>query len=114
MAAGGGNSKAWIALLVVGAALIAAGQALSAGEAASEWLISGLLGLGGLLVVFGSCEAMIKAVEGAAARLGTNEFVAGTMAGLASNVPELVMLGFVLAAEPRVGFLGPRTFRRER
>jgi hypothetical protein len=27
------------------------------------------------------------------------------MAGLASNVPELVMLGFVLAAAPRVGFI---------
>jgi hypothetical protein len=37
--------------------------------------------------------------------VGWNPFVAGTMAGLASNIPELVMLGFVLAAAPRVGFI---------
>ncbi len=69
------------------------------------WLRGLALGLGGLAVVFGSCEAMIKSVDGVGARLGWNPFVAGTMAGLASNVPELVMLGFVLAAEPRVGFV---------
>lgn len=69
------------------------------------WLHALALGLGGLAVVFGSCEAMIKSVEGVGRRLGWNSFVAGTMGGLASNVPELVMLGFVLAAAPRVGFI---------
>jgi len=34
-----------------------------------------------------------------------NSFVAGTMAGLSSNIPELVMLAFVLIATPRVGFI---------
>jgi hypothetical protein len=48
---------------------------------------------------------MIRSVEGVGRRVGWNPFVAGTMAGLASNVPELVMLGFVLAAAPRVGFI---------
>lgn len=69
------------------------------------WLHATLLGLGGLLVVFGACESMIKSVDGLARRSNMNEFVAGTMAGLASNIPELVMLGFVLAATPRVGFI---------
>jgi len=103
---GGGDGKGWIGLLVGGGALVGAAMgAEAAGMELGAWILGGLLGLGGLLVVFGSCEAMIKAVEGTAERLEMNEFVAGTMAGLASNVPELVMLGFVLAAEPRVGFI---------
>ncbi|MDF1701030.1 MAG: hypothetical protein P1V36_07720, partial [Planctomycetota bacterium] len=44
-------------------------------------------------------------IEGLGKRLGWNEFVAGTMAGLASNVPEIVMLGFVVKANPRVAFV---------
>jgi hypothetical protein len=74
-------------------------------DAVPTWLHAIALGLGGLAVVFGSCEAMIKSVEGVGRRVGWNPFVAGTMAGLASNIPELVMLGFVLAAAPRVGFI---------
>lgn len=73
--------------------------------AGPTWLVATLNAVGGLSVVFGSVEAMIKGVEGIAARARMNEFVAGTMAGLASNIPELVMLGFVLAAKPRVGFI---------
>ncbi|MCA9793715.1 MAG: hypothetical protein KC910_18010, partial [Candidatus Eremiobacteraeota bacterium] len=42
---------------------------------------------------------------GLARRNNINEFVAGTLAGLASNIPELVMLAFVLAATPQVGFI---------
>jgi hypothetical protein len=103
---GGGDGKTWIGLLVGGGVLVGVAMgAESAGMELGSWLTAGLLGIGGLLVVFGSCEAMIKGVEGAAARLDMNEFVAGTMAGLASNIPELVMLGFVLAAAPRVGFI---------
>ncbi len=106
MAGGGGDGKGWIGFLVGGGALVGGAMgAEAAAVAVPEWAIGALLGLGGLLVVFGSCEAMIKGVEGAAARLDMNEFVAGTMAGLASNVPELVMLGFVIAAAPRVGFI---------
>jgi len=55
--------------------------------------------------VFASSEMMIMAVDGYAKRKKMNSFVAGTMAGLSSNIPELVMLGFVLAATPRVGFI---------
>ena len=80
-------------------------QALEHFEAGPHWLTATLLALGGLAVVFGSCEAMIKCVEGVAQRMRLNKFVAGTMAGLASNIPELVMLGFVIAKEPRVGFI---------
>ena len=34
-----------------------------------------------------------------------NPFVAGAIAGLASNIPEIAMLGFVVAKEPRVAFV---------
>lgn len=64
-----------------------------------------LVAVGGRMVIFGSCESMILCLEGVGRRMGWNSFVAGTMAGLAGNVPEVVMLGFVFAAQPRLGFL---------
>jgi hypothetical protein len=106
--AGGGGGNGWIKKLVGGGAVVGAATLaprLLGEGAVPGWLHALALGLGGLAVVFGSCEAMIKSVEGVGRRLGWNPFVAGTMAGLASNVPELVMLGFVLAAAPRVGFI---------
>lgn len=104
MAGGGGGGKSWIYVLVVGGVLVGAAFGLEHIEAPS-WLHATCLAIGGLAVVFGSCEAMIKCVEGIGERLNWNQFVAGTMAGLASNIPELVMLGFVIAAAPRVGFI---------
>jgi len=106
--AGASEGNGWIKKLVGGGAVVFAATLLPkvlGHEAVPEWAIALALGLGGLAVVFGSCEAMIKSVEGVGRRLGWNPFVAGTMGGLASNVPELVMLGFVLAAAPRVGFI---------
>jgi hypothetical protein len=106
MAAGGGSGgNWWVGVLIAGGIMVGAGVGVHSTHTGPLWLAAALLGVGGLGVVFGSCEAMIKAVEGVAARTGMNEFVAGQMAGLASNLPELVMLGFVLAAEPRVGFI---------
>ena len=106
--AGGGEGNGWIKKLGIGGAVVFAATLapkVLGHEAVPQWALATALGLGGLAVVFGSCEAMIKSVEGIGRRLGWNPFVAGTMGGLASNVPELVMLGFVLAAAPRVGFI---------
>ncbi len=75
-----------------------------AGAGAGAAIIA-LLAIGGLLLIFGACEAMILCVEGIGQKLGWNEFVAGTMAGLASNVPEVIMIAFVVKAEPRVAFV---------
>lgn len=105
MAGGGGGGNAWIYALVGGAILAFIGMGLHSAHMGPGWLSAGLLAIGGLSVVFGSCESMIKSVEGLGKRLGWNEFVAGTMAGLASNVPEIVMLGFVVKANPRVAFV---------
>ncbi len=96
------ESKQWLWLLIGGLLLIAiATFAIDS----HGWLLALLLGFGGLIVVFASSEMMIKAVDGYAKRKKMNSFVAGTMAGLSSNIPELVMLAFVLMATPRVGFI---------
>jgi hypothetical protein len=103
MAGGGGGGTAWIYILVVGVVMTLAANGLHGTGPA--WFVPALLALGGLMVVFGSCEAMILSVEGLGKRLKWNQFVAGTMAGLASNLPEVVMIGFVVAKEPRVAFV---------
>ncbi len=102
---GGSEGTLWIKILIGGFVLEAAALAMEHGGVGPHWLVTTFLAIGGLAVVFGSCEAMIRCVEGIATRLHFNEFVAGTLAGLASNVPELVMLGFVVAKGPRVGFI---------
>lgn len=105
MAGGGGEGSTWIWILVAGIVLCGAGYGLEHAEAGPHWVAIACLAVGGLAVVFGSVEAMIKCVEGVGERLDWNQFVAGTLAGLASNIPEIVMLGFVVAAAPRVAFV---------
>ena len=102
MSAGSHEGKQWLWLLTGGLLLVAVGNFAISDHG---WLKGFLLGVGGLVVVFASSEMMIKAVDGYAKRKKMNSFVAGTMAGLSSNIPELVMLGFVLMATPRVGFI---------
>jgi hypothetical protein len=104
MSGGGGGGTGWIKILIVG--VIVTGIAVGMGHSTGPgWLQPALLAIGGLLVIFGSCESMIVAVEGLGKRLKWNHFVAGTMAGLASNIPEVVMIGFVVAKNPRVAFV---------
>lgn len=110
MSGGGGGGGSWKVVLGVGTALCLAGYALEhfahgAATIGPEWLRPLLLAAGGLSVIFGSCEAMILGVEGLGGRMKWNPFVAGTMAGLASNVPEIIMIAFVVAKEPRVAFV---------
>ncbi len=105
MSAGDTSNKIWLSALIIGSVMIVATMLSGHPSALPGWLHTSLLGLGGLLVVFAACELMILAVDGIGVRLRMNRYVAGTMAGLASNIPEVVMLGFVLAATPRVGFL---------
>ncbi len=96
------GGKQWLWLLLAGLALVAAATFLIPSHG---WLLALVLGVGGLMVVFASSEMMIKAVDGYARRKKMNSFVAGTMAGVSSNIPELVMLAFVLMATPRIGFI---------
>ena len=96
------QGRQWLWLLLLGLLLIGVARFVIDSEG---WLLALMMGVGGLLVVFASSEMMIKAVDGYARRRRMNAFVAGTMAGLSSNIPELVMLAFVLMATPRVGFI---------
>jgi hypothetical protein len=102
---GGGGGSTWVYVLILGFALCGAGYGLEHLEIGPAWLHYGLLAIGGIAVIFGSCESMIHAVDGIGARLGWNQFIAGTFAGLASNIPEIVMLAFVVAAAPRIAFI---------
>lgn len=105
MAGGGGGGTIWVWILVIGALMCGVAYGLEHGEVGPSWLVPTLLAVGGLAVIFGSCESMILSVEGVGKMLKWNRFVAGTMAGLASNIPEVVMLAFVVAKEPRVAFV---------
>jgi hypothetical protein len=105
VAGGGGGGSAWKWILGLGAVLCGVAMGLHAAHAGPGWLVAGLEAVGGLAVIFGSCEAMILSVDGLGRRLKWNGFVAGTMAGLASNIPEIVMLAFVVAKDPRMGFV---------
>lgn len=96
------SSKQWLWLLIIGLILVAIGNFVIHSHG---WLKGIVLGVGGLIVVFASSEMMIHAVDGFAKRKKMNSFVAGTMAGLSSNIPELVMLAFVLMASPTIGFI---------
>jgi hypothetical protein len=96
------QGRQWLWLLLTGLAMVGIATFILP---AHGWFHAIILGLGGLIVVFASSEMMIKAVDGYAKRKKMNSFVAGTMAGLSSNIPELVMLGFVLVATPRIGFI---------
>ena len=96
------HGKQWLWILITGLILVGLGTFVFVEHG---WLKGIILGIGGLMVVFASSEMMIMAVDGYAKRQKMNSFVAGTMAGLSSNIPELVMLAFVLVATPRVGFI---------
>jgi hypothetical protein len=95
----------WTTKLVIGLGLLGAAFGLHFAHLGPGWLIPGLEAIGGLSVVFASCELMILCVEGIAKRLRWNDFVAGSIAGIASNLPEVVMLGFIIASAPRMGFI---------
>lgn len=101
MSGGGTGGSWWIKLLLGGTVCILAAHSIDS----PGWLVATLLAVGGLGVVFAACESLLLGVDGIGRRARWNPFVAGTMGGLASNLPEIVMLGFILAAEPRVGFL---------
>ena len=105
MSGGGGGGTSWIWILVSGLCVCGVASGVQHGQLGPSWLTPALQAVGGLGVVFGSCEAMILSVEGLGKRLSWNAFVAGAIATLASNVPEIIMLGFVVAAEPRVAFV---------
>jgi Ca2+/Na+ antiporter len=61
--------------------------------------------IAGLLLIGGSCEALIYSVEGMSKLLGWNKFVGGTIAAVVSNVPEIALLGFFVIDDPTMAFM---------
>ena len=61
--------------------------------------------VGGLLLIGGSCEALIISVEGGSAILGLSKFVGGTFAAVVSNIPEIALLGFFVVDDPTMAFI---------
>lgn len=61
--------------------------------------------LTGLLLIGGSCEALIYSVEGMSHLFGWNKFVGGTIAAVVSNIPEIALLGFFVLDDPTMAFV---------
>ncbi|MBI4539077.1 MAG: cyclic nucleotide-binding domain-containing protein [Gemmatimonadetes bacterium] len=59
----------------------------------------------GLLLIQGSCEALVIGVERLGARLHWDGFVSGTMGSLLSNLPEFVVIAFLVLVEPFAAFV---------
>lgn len=52
--------------------------------------------LGGILLIAGSCEAFVLSVEGIAHNMHLTDYVAGIYASIASTIPELFVLVFLI------------------
>lgn len=99
--AGGFKMPAWGWVLVVGLALAGTLHFVHV-----EGALGALLEMiGGLLLIGGSCEALIIAVEGGSAILGLSKFVGGTFAAVVSNIPEIALLGFFVVDDPTMAFI---------
>lgn len=103
--AGGSGGTWWKWGLPAGVAVVGAATAAELLGVHAPVLINGLLVGGGLVTIASACELMILAVAGLAGQLRWNVYVAGVIGGIASNIPEVVMLGFVVAADVRVAFV---------
>lgn len=102
---GGGGGTWWKWGLPAGIGIVLAAMAMEHSGSHLPVLRNALLAFGGLLTIAGSCEVMIRAAVGLAGKLRWNEYVAGVIAGLASNLPEIAMLAFVVAADVRIAFV---------
>lgn len=103
--AGGSGGTWWKGGLPAGALIVGGAAGIEHFGMHMPLLVNALLAIGGLLTIAASCALMINAAIGLAGQLRWNEYVAGVIAGLASNVPEVVMLGFLVAEDARIAFV---------
>ncbi|MBI4408567.1 MAG: cyclic nucleotide-binding domain-containing protein [Gemmatimonadetes bacterium] len=61
--------------------------------------------LAGLLLIQGSAEAIIHGVERLGARLRWDGFISGTIGSLLGNLPEFVVIAFLVRVEPLAAFV---------
>ena len=52
--------------------------------------------IGGIMVIAGACEAFVLSVEGIAHNMHLTDYVSGIYASIASTIPELCVLAFLI------------------
>ena len=62
-------------------------------------VFAGLELVGGVLLIAGACEAFVISVEGIAHNFNMTDYVSGIYASLASTIPELMVLIFLIIAQ---------------
>jgi Ca2+/Na+ antiporter len=67
--------------------------------------ISALQLIAGLTLLQGACEALILGVERLGARYRWDSFIAGTIGEIASNLPEFVVIAFLVRVDALMAFL---------
>ena len=102
----------WQKLMLVGFGLwllVAFRDLLGFGEGtgllAGEGLVSVVKLITGLLILQGSCEALVQSVERLGARLRWDGYVAGTVGEILSTLPEFVVIAFIVRTEPLAAFI---------
>lgn len=89
--------KLWQLSYIVGIIIVVS---LIVFEALSIHLPENILAItelaGGILLIAGSCEAFVLSVEGIAHNMKMTDYVAGIYASIASTIPELVLITFLL------------------
>ncbi|MHA2069864.1 MAG: hypothetical protein ACXABY_36330, partial [Candidatus Thorarchaeota archaeon] len=98
----GGNMKRpklWMIAYAIGLSLILMLHILEfIGIHLSHEIVAALEAIGGLIIIAGSCEAFVLAVEGISQNLHMTDYVSGIYASLASTIPELSVLTFLMLA----------------
>lgn len=61
--------------------------------------------IAGFTILQGACEALILGVERLGARFRWDSFIAGTIGEIASNLPEFVVIAFLVLIDPLAAFL---------
>ncbi len=88
---------AWILSYIIGFSIV---LGILIEEALSlhlpQFLVATLELVGGIMLIGGSCEAFVLAVEGISRNLNLTPYVSGIYASLASTIPELSVLTFLM------------------
>ncbi|MGY5862059.1 MAG: hypothetical protein RTU09_06755 [Candidatus Thorarchaeota archaeon] len=92
--------KIWQLSYIIGMVLVLSFMALEAlGIHGIEGIVPWVELFGGVLLIAGSCEAFVLSVEGIAQRYHLTDYVAGIYASIASTIPELSVITFLILAE---------------
>ncbi|MBI3966329.1 MAG: cyclic nucleotide-binding domain-containing protein [Chloroflexi bacterium] len=110
MAARQRGLKTWHRLMILGLTLWSGLMlwetlAPGAGAGAEVWKLPVAIVqlVSGLLILQGACEALVQSVERLGSRLEWDGYLAGTIGAILSQLPDLVLIAFVVRVEPLAG-----------